>query len=363
MIKNHREYRPDIAIHPGETLQENLESLGMSQIELSLRTGLTPKTVSEIVKGKSSITPSTALKFEKALGISARFWNNLQINYEETLARLEKDKQMEREYAFAKRFTCYPELAKFGFVKPISPNAIHEKTLNLLKFFAIDSFEYLQRVQQVAFRIDHNKTISSENLAAWLRCGEIQAEKVSTREFSTEKIREQIPLLRNLTQNPSGFTKTLRAVCADAGIAVVFTPCLLKTRVNGATMWKAGKAVIQLSDRWKMSDVFWFTFFHELGHILKHGKKEVFIELQNDFSSDYENEANEFAANTLIPIIPYSKFLESENLSDSAISVFAESIGVGREIVAGRLAKDGHIPWPRIQHLRTSIEIMRGYSD
>lgn len=86
MINNSHDYRPDIAIHPGETLLENLDAMGMTQIELSIRTGLTPKTISEIVKGKNPITPSTALKLERTLGISAQFWNNLQVNFDETKA-------------------------------------------------------------------------------------------------------------------------------------------------------------------------------------------------------------------------------------------------------------------------------------
>ncbi len=81
-------FLPDYAVPPGETLFENLDAIGMSQVELAERTGRPKKTINEIIKGKAAITPETALQFERVLGIPAGFWNNLERNYQETLARI-----------------------------------------------------------------------------------------------------------------------------------------------------------------------------------------------------------------------------------------------------------------------------------
>src|SRR5258708_18977913 len=90
-------YEPDYAVPPGETLVETLDAVGMTQAELSARTGRPLKTINEIVKGKAAITPETALQFEKVLRIPASFWNALEANYQQALARSD-DKQKLKKF-------------------------------------------------------------------------------------------------------------------------------------------------------------------------------------------------------------------------------------------------------------------------
>ncbi len=86
-MSNTTQYIPDFVSPPGETLLEVLETRGMSQAELAERTGRPKKTINEIIKGKTAITPETALQFEFVLGVPARFWNQREQNYREFLAR------------------------------------------------------------------------------------------------------------------------------------------------------------------------------------------------------------------------------------------------------------------------------------
>ena len=60
-------YIPPIAIHPGETLLEFLEGEDMTQVQLANRTGLTTKTINEIIKGKNPVSHETALKLSIVL--------------------------------------------------------------------------------------------------------------------------------------------------------------------------------------------------------------------------------------------------------------------------------------------------------
>ena len=64
----------------------------MTQAELATRTGRPLKTINEIAKGKTAITPETALQFEKVLGVPASFWNSLETKYQQSLAK-KRDKQ------------------------------------------------------------------------------------------------------------------------------------------------------------------------------------------------------------------------------------------------------------------------------
>lgn len=83
-------YEPDYISPPGETLEDVLEARSMTQAELSDRTGLSRKTVNEIIKGKAPITQNTAISFERVFGIPARFWNNREQGYRHAIARLEE---------------------------------------------------------------------------------------------------------------------------------------------------------------------------------------------------------------------------------------------------------------------------------
>ena len=72
----------EMIIHPGETLKEILEDRNMSQFELALRAGVTPKHISTIISGEKNISVSFAKKLEYALNVEAEFWINLQTLYD-----------------------------------------------------------------------------------------------------------------------------------------------------------------------------------------------------------------------------------------------------------------------------------------
>ena len=94
------EYQPCLAIPPGETVAEMLEDRCMPQNELATRTGVSPKHINEIIQGKAAISHDMALRLETVLGVSASFWNNLETNYRETLARLAQEERLAKERGF-----------------------------------------------------------------------------------------------------------------------------------------------------------------------------------------------------------------------------------------------------------------------
>jgi len=360
-------YNPNIAIHPGATLKELLESLDMTQIDLAERTGLTSKTINEIIQEKNPITPETALRFSAVFGMSPSFWNNLERNYQETFSRLERDKKLEKELPALKKFSCYRELTKWGYLpKTLDPK---EKVLSLLNFFGVSSLEFIPRIQSVAFRKSAKEDLSKESLAAWLRCGEKEGAKIETIPFDKEKLVSSIESLRSLTnKGATEIEKNLQKICADFGVAVVFVPYFPNTYVDGATRWLTPeKALIQVSLRGAHVDRFWFTFFHELGHLLKHGKKVPFVEFENKSDEEIEikeAEANEFANKTLIPESEFEQFINSGRaLSDEGIIRFARQINISPAIVAGRIAHELDIRgsknvWGRFSHLRTRLHFV-----
>ena len=81
-------------IHPGEILlEEFLEPMGISQYRLAKDISVPPRRINEIVHGKRSITPDTALRLSRYFGLSERFWINMQARYD---LELEKDRLQDR---------------------------------------------------------------------------------------------------------------------------------------------------------------------------------------------------------------------------------------------------------------------------
>lgn len=82
---------PDVAILPGEHLAEEIEARRLSQKELAQRMGRPANTINEIVNGKKAITAETALQLEDVMPeIPARFWLNLEADYQLTQALLRR---------------------------------------------------------------------------------------------------------------------------------------------------------------------------------------------------------------------------------------------------------------------------------
>ncbi len=354
MIDTKFSYNPDIAIHPGESLKDELVFLNLTQVDLAKRTGLSEKHISQIVNGQDPISPDTAIKFERALGVPADFWNNLQKNYELNCARIAADGKIAAEIKEAKKFECYSELVSIGCIEKASD--WKSKTENLLSFFGVDSLSYVSQTEAIAFRQTPGK-FNSYSLAAWLRCGELEAKTIQTASFDNKKVKEIIPELRKLTTCPEGFGEKLKELCASAGVAVVYTPYFKNTKVSGSARWIGDKAVVQLNTKGAYGDIFWFTFFHELGHILLHGVKEKFVDYNGKTINDKEKEANEFSANTLIPSKDYDLLVSNRLLTARQVISFAQSIEIDPGIVFGRLGHDNITQWKQIAGIRRKLRI------
>jgi len=85
-------------IHPGEILlEEFLQPMGISQYRLAQETGISPMRISEVVRGKRSVTADSALRLARYFGTSVKFWMGLQDDYEIEQARLILADRLERE--------------------------------------------------------------------------------------------------------------------------------------------------------------------------------------------------------------------------------------------------------------------------
>lgn len=351
------QYLPDFVTIPGETLLETIEILGMSQAELAERTGRPTKTISEIINGKTAITPETALQFEKVLGTPARFWINLERNYQEWKAREAERQALEPHLPWMEIFPV-KEMVKLGWIEhfddPVS------QLIQLLQFFGVASPEHWEPVwagANVAYRRSPAFAAQPGVVSVWLRKGELDAQQISCEPYEPARFRAALTEIRTLTaRDPREFVPAMQALCAQAGVAVVFVHELTNLRTSGATRWLSPtKALIQLSLLYKTDDHLWFTFFHEAGHILLHGKKDIFLE-GDDGQNDKEAEADNFSANLLIPPEKYRTFKPRyEHFSEAEVVAFAHEVGIAPGIVVGRLQHEKKIPMTHFYRLKRKL--------
>jgi len=344
-MEKKNQYFPQVAFHPGETLAEKLEELGMGPKEFSVRSGKPEKTIIAILKGESSITPEMAVQFEHVLSIPAHFWLNLQRDYDEFRAREERRELIIKTAEWTHKFPVR-EMINRGWLP--DAKSIEEKTEALLAFFSISSSKawedyYLNRELKVAFRISLAQTKDPYSISAWLRKGELQASEINSPGYNESGFRSLLPKFKKLmAREPEGFFKKLQSLCNVKGVKLVHTPCLPKVPVTGCTRWIGDSPLIQLSGRYNRNDSFWFSFFHEAGHIINHGKKDIFLENIEypDRNDVKEKEADNFAIKWTLTREEEKEIIDSAPLDENDILYFADKFNTNPAIIIGRLQHD-----------------------
>lgn len=350
-------FMPDWASPPGDTLTELLDERSMTQIELAERLGVSPKHVNRVIKGAASVSAELALGLEKVFGASAAFWMTREAHFQADKARLEQRREFAGALDWARQFPL-AELRKRELISPTSDGpALVEQLVGFLGVAQPAQW----RDPKVAYRKSQKFESDPFALSAWLREGELQAAQIACAPYNEDAFLDALQDVRSLTRlGPEKWWPALQERCAAAGVAVVVIDTYDGARANGATRWlSSDKALIQLSLRYRWEDIFWFTFFHEAGHLVLHRKKDLFVEVgPKDRSTDpkeqeLENEADRFASRTLIPP-PHDRRLPTLTLGD--VPALARALDVAPAIVVGRLHHDGVLPWSQGNHHRRRLK-------
>lgn len=226
----------------------------------------------------------------------------------------------------------------------------------ILRFFGVSSPDrWLTAWHEVpvAFRQTQVFEACSEAVAAWVREAELTAKQIPLTDFNEAKLRGSLEKLRHLTREEAGTALTrAQEICSHCGVAIVLVAELPKTRISGCAKWLSDKhAMVGLTPRYKSGDKLWFTFFHEIAHILLHRDRQSFVvdNAVDDMGDDvvdpdmakFEEEADRFAADTLIPPSEFAKLpRKPEELTNEVVQRFAKSIEIHPGVVIGRLQHD-----------------------
>ena len=350
MVKETIGLSREYIIHPGESLAEAIEDRGMSQRELAVRTGMTEKHISTVINGQKNISPAFARRLEYALGIKASFWMNLQMNYDQELLEYEDlNSVSDEEMSVLNNLKEVSERwVEFGFLK--SCESPVELILDYRKIMGISNLLDIPKLSNyAAIRAQcKDSDVDPYVLCAWQRMCELLADTdVSADGVDVEKLISMIPDIKNtMFLRSDRIEKHLSDLFADCGIAFKVVPDFKGAPVQGFIK-KAdnGTAILCVALRQKYADIFWYTLFREIAHIIKGDTKRTFV----DFIAvldDNETKTDRAALDFLIDPHDYTAFVDSKRYERLIeIEHFARSQSVKDYIVLGRLMKEKRIPW------------------
>ena len=336
----------DLIIHPGETIADVLEEREISQAELASRTGVSAAYMSNVIAGKKDISAKLAMGLEYALGVPKTFWLNLQSNYEAELMEANEELTISDEERDVRKDVgeVVSYLRKAGLM-PLR-EGMDASILSLRKALQISDISNLREMIPAGqFRLA-NASINRNVVGAWVRLCQIAAdENEVSSQFDVERVDQLISELKQfMLQGSENFQEDLKQIMGNYGIDFSIVKNFRGAPVQGYICQKRDMTYqMVLTIRGSRADVFWFTLFHELGHIVNGDVVKATRFIDFDDNGDKEKDANLFAINKLLDSDSYSKFVDAGDFSIGAIIEHADSQNVMPYIVIGRLQKEKKI--------------------
>ena len=349
--------------HPGEILLTEINRIGMKQKELAIRTGMTEKHISTVINGSKNISPAFARKLDIALGSKKGTWAKYQAAYDEYVAQVEEANGItEEEISILKSLK---DIIDYFLAKGIMHNHCGdaEKVLQLRSILCVNSLTVIPKITyNAAYRaqVKTNTSIDPYVLFAWQRLCELETDQAGISvPFDSQKLIKCIPAIKKLMyiNDADQMVAQLKAIFASCGIAFEVVHHFRGAPVQGfIKQTNSGKIILCLTIRGKKADRFWFSLFHEVGHLLNGDLDTRFIDFDS-VKSEMENNADQFARDTLIDPIRYKRFISTRNYNNLIyIKNFANSIYVPYWIVIGRLHSDQWLDWSYYANEAPSFE-------
>lgn len=342
-----------IAIPPGATIKEQLVSRRMAQKEFAQRMDMSEKHISNLINGKVELTTDMAARLESVLGLPANFWQKLEALYRIQLQKVQAELDMENDINFAEKIP-YNKMANLGWVAKTRKSA--EKIYNLRKFFEVARLSIIDhlKIPGIAYRVKGGTVDNDYALAAWAQKAKCEARAIDTKAINIKKLLSNLERIREMTtQKPGDFCPKLRELLSECGIAIVFLQHLQGSYLHGASFYDGNRIVLGLSVRGKTADIFWFSLFHELYHII-----DGHICTAEDTTADEEVKADEFARDILIPMEKYQAFIEKGNFDRESICQYAKKMGIAPGILLGRLQKENLVGYHLYLDLKDKYAIV-----
>jgi len=347
-MRTEADFAPLWAIPPGRTIADAMASKGMAAAQLAHSMELDLDDLNDLLNGRLALTAQLAARLETLIGASAGFWLRREEHYRSQLAEVNQAPDPADE-SYKSWLRCLPvkDMRDLGWLEGATDNATQLR--KCLDFFEVPNLDawyktYGDLREAAAFRTSDAHPESVPATAAWLKQGELLADRIDCREWNPTAFGKQLSRIRTLTKvaAPTEFLPALEELCADAGVAVVVLRAPKGCRASGATFFvHPGKAVLMLSGRYLSDDQFWFSFFHEAAHLVLHWNTDTLIlETSDNSKAPMELEANQFASDVLIPRELHDRMPDAAKTLRGIVKL-ARDADVSPGIVVGQMQHRG----------------------
>ena len=352
MASTQTPFQPLWASPPGHTIRDALEERSISVSEFAGVVDLTRGEAEALLGGRLPMTINLAARLEGAVGATAEFWMNRDCQYRDDLERVELERWL----------TELPikEMERLGWISETGDRDSRGEAC--LRFFGVGDAKSLEassssRLSGTRFRKASDGAGNPFALFAWIRRAENQAGRAELSTWDPAGFEASLPDLKRLTRSkdPSRFLPRLRHLCASSGVAVELVQAPRGSAVSGAAFFAdEDRPVIALSARYLSDDHFWFTFFHEAAHLLKHDASLTYVDDEVGGGAgvnSVEDEANAFASKLLVPDEILASVPSRRLLSRDVIRM-ARAAGTSPGVVVGQLQHRGILGFHNLNGLK-----------
>ena len=355
-MKDQLIFQPNWISRPGTTIVRLSRKKELTNTALAKCLNITNDVLAEIISGQKKICPQLASRLAMALGGTKEFWLARESQYRNTIVSRELDlvEKWGREWL---KSLPVKDMQRFGWIIQKTSNS--EQVRECLRYFDVSKIEIWQRtyasvMENAAFRKSPKFTSNIGSVSAWFRRAELETESIICSPWNPQLLRGYLPRIRTMTwkKNPKVFIPKLKEICSKCGIAFALVPLPKGCTASGATWFdKHSRAILVLSARYRSDDHLWFTFFHEVAHLLLHKLAGPIIEESDINPVELEEEANSFASEVLIPHEFREEFLTLK-ASSKEVFEFSKKVGIAPGIVVGQLQFFGRIRRNELNHLK-----------
>ena len=338
---------PFEATHPGILIKDELEARPeLKQKDLAKELGVKASFLNEVIKGKRPVTADLAVLLEKILEIPADFWMKFQSQFEIDKARV-KEKNIIRlknieVWNIIKEYVPVKYFKKYGY---LSEN-LDEDIKVIKKIYSVNSIDGLVSTfaqNKFAFyRKSEKLKIDEKNMFAWSSLALYEASQQNANTFNFDNINQLCKELNKIFYGNANTLNNVKKILNQYGVKLVLINKLEKTPVDGFSFWSGNNPAIAMTLRHNRIDNFAFTLLHEVAHIYLHlqsNRDKKFIDLiDNEYSDNYEKEANLFAQEKLISKKCWNDI--SNNylpLNDDKIITIGNKYNIHPAIILGRV--------------------------
>lgn len=330
--------------HPGTHIAEELESRGWSQADLAFILGMDGTQLNKLIKGKTDITPETAIVLGDAFDMPAEFFMNLQSAYD-----LVKAKKADPGISKRARLSVFPirEMIKRGWIEDSEPALLD---LQMLRFFGENSIEEIPFVGEsvitahAAKKANYDETTPAQY--AWLHRVKKIAERIECPLYSEDELRKKLPTIRAHMLDLDDLIH-IPEILRKCGVRFVLVEALPGSKMDGVCVWLNRQPVIGMTMRFSRPDNFCFVLRHEIEHVLRGDGKEASFspvdvldaEHLNDNVPECERIANEAAGEFCVPRMLLDSFLARKGafISERDVLNFAARVQMNPSVVVGQI--------------------------